>query len=327
MDSEIITETSDVVEPPVSLPLNQPPTPTTPQETARAPRRPHRVRPLSMSGLPSSLSTLRPASLPMPSAMPRLFEHTDERTRAQAIRETMLSTFADGGEVKRHVVAMDDVPEEAELETQETDISDEVTEREAEILKLVAASMPSHRSAWKRDSGAWRTFIGRQKGKDAEKASTEEEDEDTSNGEGAAYYDESEDESEEEPKGAPCVYLLSRIVLSSRRRVPQLTGPARPSPSPSRSPSARSEARGQPACPRCCRRARSRKGTDRRILLLSTRPPLPHSAAHRTRRATAPVPSTRAHSISLRRTTRRGRRTRRSWMRRTWRARGRGGSR
>ena len=203
----IITETSDVVAPPVALPLNQPSTPTTPQEPARAPHRrpPHRVRPLSMSGLPSSLSTLRPASLPMPSAMPARLgvapastsahghghgEKTDERARSQAIRDTMLGAFADG-EAKRHV--MDDVPEEPE---------DEVTEREAEILKLVAASMPSHRSAWKRDSGAWRTFIGRQKGKDAEKSTTSEEDEDTSSGNGAAYYDESEDESEEEPRGA-----------------------------------------------------------------------------------------------------------------------------
>jgi hypothetical protein len=32
---------------------------------------------------------------------------------------------------------------------------------EAEILKLVAANMPSHRGAWKRDSKAWQTFVRR----------------------------------------------------------------------------------------------------------------------------------------------------------------------
>lgn len=200
MDSELVGDETEVdVSTPVALPLNQPSTPV--QDTPRAPRRPVRSRPTSISGLPSSLSALRPASLPMPSAMPprRVItpERVDERSRATSVRESVLSVFSEDG--KRLIT--DNIREEPE---------DEVNEREAEILKLVAASMPSHRSAWKRNSSAWQTFIDRQRAKeDGKAANTTSEDEDTSNGEGAAYYDESEDESEEEPR-SKC-FALSRL--------------------------------------------------------------------------------------------------------------------
>lgn len=193
MDSEILGETTDVVDT-STLPLNQSTTPT--QDLVRA-RRPSRHTLVNTSGLPSSLSTLRPASLPLPSTMPvrppKPSEPIDERSRAQSVRETLLSAFMEG-DAKRLIT--DEIREEPE---------EEVTEREAEILKLVAASTPSHRSAWKKNSGAWQTFVNRQRAtavgtENGDKAGASE-DEDTSNGESAAYYDESEDESEEEPKG------------------------------------------------------------------------------------------------------------------------------
>ncbi len=207
MDNEILGDGTDALVP-VALPLNQP---SSAQEFTYA-RRPSRFRPVNMSGLPSSLSTLRPASLPLPSAMPvRPFvapQPTDERARVQSVREALLSGIAEG-ENKRLI--MDEIREEPE---------DEVNEREAEILKLVAASMPSHRSAWKRDSSAWQTFVNRRRTSEVSKAAASEDD-DTSNGESAAYYDESEDESEEEPKGmmscdAWCVEIMRANYLINR---------------------------------------------------------------------------------------------------------------
>ncbi|KAF7798920.1 hypothetical protein EIP86_010148 [Pleurotus ostreatoroseus] len=200
MDNEILGEGADVVVP-VSLPLNQPSI----QEFAHA-RRPPRFRPVNMSGLPSSLSTLRPASLPLPSAMPARAptspQPADERARVQSVRETLLAGIADG-ESKRLITS--EIREEPEDGADADEAAVAVNEREAEILKLVAASMPSHRSAWKRDSSAWQTFVGRTRPADAHGGKAPEDhrdDDDTSNGDSAAYYDESEDDSEEEPRGA-----------------------------------------------------------------------------------------------------------------------------
>ncbi|TFY72895.1 hypothetical protein EVG20_g85 [Dentipellis fragilis] len=56
--------------------------------------------------------------------------------------------------------------------------------REAELLRLVAADVPSHRNGWKRDSKAWQTFVTRQGGKSKYPAalSFDEEEEDDENG-------------------------------------------------------------------------------------------------------------------------------------------------
>jgi hypothetical protein len=40
--------------------------------------------------------------------------------------------------------------------------SEPLDPRQAEILKLVAADTPSHRGAWKQDSRAWQLFVRRQ---------------------------------------------------------------------------------------------------------------------------------------------------------------------
>lgn len=114
----------------------------------------------------------------------------DDRARAQNIREAVLAPTAEGDAKRR------DVEQEARELTEEEEVTDA---REAEILRLVAASMPSHRSAWKKDSRAWRTFVNRQKSQDT---SIPEEDE-SSAAEGSAYYDESTDSSgpDEETRG------------------------------------------------------------------------------------------------------------------------------
>lgn len=189
MEGETIdaeTDTADAVAP-------APPQPELPvQEPIRLARRPHRFRHTSHSGLPSSLSSLRPASLPAPSMMRRvvsLDKPADDRNRTQNIRDSVLSPTADG-DVKRR-----DVTEEVR-ELQEED--EPADPREAEILRLVAASMPSHRSAWRKDSSAWRTFVNRQKHDGKHKAIPEEDESsatDSSAADRAAYYDESTDSS------------------------------------------------------------------------------------------------------------------------------------
>jgi hypothetical protein len=55
---------------------------------------------------------------------------------------------------------------------------DPFDEREAEILKLVAANTPSHRGAWKKDSKAWETFVRRQSGRTSHPLIPEEGEED-----------------------------------------------------------------------------------------------------------------------------------------------------
>ena len=210
MEGETLDGDIDTSAPVGEIPY-QPETPAVVQEPIRLARRPNRFRQTGSSGLPASLSSLRPASLPAPSAMRRvvaLDRPADDRSRAQAIRDAVLSPPAEM-DIKRR-----DVTEDA----RELELEDEVVDaREAEILRLVAASMPSHRSAWKKDSSAWRTFVGRQKTSSYGRATIPEEDESSSAAEGSAYYDESTDSSnpEEEPRGmwisfSPCLNEISR---------------------------------------------------------------------------------------------------------------------
>jgi hypothetical protein len=193
MEGETLDGEVDTAAPVGEVPSQQPEPPVV-QEPIRLARRPHR-RQNSGSGLPASLSSLRPASLPAPSAMRRVvsLDKPDERARVQAIRESVLSPPAEA-DIKRR-----DVTEEARELSQDDEVADS---REVEILRLVAASMPSHRSAWKKDSSAWRTFVGRQKASAYDRKTIPEEDE-SSAAEGSAYYDESTDSSnpEEESRG------------------------------------------------------------------------------------------------------------------------------
>lgn len=190
MEGETIDAETDTAAPAADAPSEL--EPAVVQEPIRLARRPHRFRQTSNSGLPQSLSSLRPSSLPAPSMMRRVvsLDRPDARTRSQNIRDSVLASTDAEGDVKRR-----DVAEEMRDEQEEEAVTDP---REAEILRLVAASMPSHRSAWRKDSSAWRTFVNRQKNDGKHRAIPEEDESsatDSSAAERAAYYDESTDSS------------------------------------------------------------------------------------------------------------------------------------
>lgn len=138
------------------LPLNEPPV---------APSRPRRTRG-ARTGLPSSFSTLRPASLPAPSAVrpPRAFDTEGALQPKRSTQSRKKSPHRDVKQANPQLIEED---------------SDTIDPREAEILKLVAADTPSHRGAWKKDSKAWQLFVRRQGGKGRQSgALIPEEDED-----------------------------------------------------------------------------------------------------------------------------------------------------
>ncbi|KAJ7591457.1 hypothetical protein C8J56DRAFT_935621 [Mycena floridula] len=111
----------------------------------RSPRLgPHRKP--SINGLPESLSAL------MPSSLPNLRFHDNQRslpsTNVSASFQRDLKSAPSPAS-----------PSQPQLE-EDLENSDFFR---AEVSKLVAADTPSHRSAWKQDSAAWKVFMGRQK--------------------------------------------------------------------------------------------------------------------------------------------------------------------
>lgn len=164
--------------------------PTTPVEPIQAPRRPQRARKTDMSGLPSSLSALRPASLPMPSAMRPMLPQ--DRSSGKKADSTLTSDDAKRGEKGKKSLE-DSLTSPAEHPEEELD------SREAEILKLVAAHTPSHRSAWKKNSKAWQLFVSRQGKKKRNVDRIPEEDEDSTSSR-AGYYDESDESTESDDR-------------------------------------------------------------------------------------------------------------------------------
>lgn len=156
-------------EPPALVNGNTSSVPSSEADTPNPGLRRARSRLQNDYGLPASLSSLRPASLPNISAMRRPVPRDEptDRPRSQVVRESVVTT-ADSNRS----------PVNGRFE--QLDIEEEVTDpREAEILRLVAASTPSHRSAWKRNSRAWQLFVNRQsrKSKDPGPVAIEEEDE------------------------------------------------------------------------------------------------------------------------------------------------------
>lgn len=142
MEGEDNPEQPDLAEGPTPLTNGKSPTAITPQVTT--PPRRRRPRLQDTYGLPSSLSSLRPSSLPniqsLRSPITRRVE--SDRPRAQVLKDALKEKARTNGDKG------DDEPLSPES-------------REAHILSLVAASVPSHRSAWKKDSKAWQVFIER----------------------------------------------------------------------------------------------------------------------------------------------------------------------
>lgn len=105
-------------------------------ENAQARRR-GRHRIANLGSLPESLSSLRPTSLPAYSVLqPKVAEE-----RATSIRNSVATQSQDA----------------------QTEYPEQLDPQEEEILKLVAANTPSHRSAWKRNSKAWQLFVSRRR--------------------------------------------------------------------------------------------------------------------------------------------------------------------
>lgn len=114
------------------------------KEVPYIPRRRTRVRnSTNHVGLPTSLSSLRPTSLPAYASLRAQITKQNWTSRTQAPTSEQMPT-----ESIRHSI-------EAEAPDPQ----------EQEILKLVAADTPSHRGAWKPNSRAWQLFVSRRGGK------------------------------------------------------------------------------------------------------------------------------------------------------------------
>ncbi|KAI0068688.1 hypothetical protein BV25DRAFT_1986271 [Artomyces pyxidatus] len=113
-------------------------------ESLHMPNRPQRQRSTSgPAGLPQSLSSLRPASLPAPSAL-----------RVSTSEAQLLSPKADSKTSPNGTQVLAD--------------EEVLSPRETELARLVAATTPSHRNAWKKDSKAWKLFTSRPSYKDSD---------------------------------------------------------------------------------------------------------------------------------------------------------------
>jgi hypothetical protein len=108
--------------------------------------RPSRLR-TNKVGLPESLVGLRPSSLPLPSNIRPSRGNVSVVTSKRA----PLLPARDNRRKPIFQPPLEEAPEPLDG-------------REVEILKLVAASTPSHRGAWKKDSKAWQLFVRRRDG-------------------------------------------------------------------------------------------------------------------------------------------------------------------
>lgn len=126
------TEPATTPDPP-SLPLVE-----TPRDSPKP--KPLRTKAPRKKGIPPKLASLRPASLPAPSAMP------PARPQPPSSARTVSSTLLPAAQAVEVAKSMPAAP---------------MSPHESEILKLVAADVPSHRGAWAKDGRAWRTFVSR----------------------------------------------------------------------------------------------------------------------------------------------------------------------
>ncbi|KAL4081397.1 hypothetical protein V8B97DRAFT_1922557 [Scleroderma yunnanense] len=114
-------------------------------DSALAPQRHVRHRSGSHAGLPTSLSSLWPTSLPAHSGLQQPMGGEDD---------TQPPVHTNGA--NHDSVSPTNPPDE-----RDTDHGEDVDQQEEEILRLVAANTPSHRGAWKRNSKAWKAFVSR----------------------------------------------------------------------------------------------------------------------------------------------------------------------
>jgi hypothetical protein len=134
------------------------------KEQSSHPRQQRVPRKAVVHGLPASLSALGPISGPKASSSSVQYE----RRPTSPIQEVPVDISAHANNATNgyhHTKAENDEP---------------WSERELEILSLVAANTPSHRGAWTRDSAAWKKFTHQSSRSESE---TEDGDDDDDNGE------------------------------------------------------------------------------------------------------------------------------------------------
>ena len=102
----------------------------------------HRIA--NVGALPAALSALRPTSLPAYSVL-----------QSRDIEEPATRVSNSGASPATPPVLL--------LHEAESEYPEQLDPQEEEILKLVAANTPSHRSAWKRNSKAWQLFVSRRR--------------------------------------------------------------------------------------------------------------------------------------------------------------------
>ena len=163
MEGEDNPEQPGLADSPTALTNGKSPTTTTPTTpSVTSPPRRRRPRLQDTYGLPSSLSSLRPSSMPNIQSLraPVTRRVESDRPRSHVSKDALREKARTNG----------DKGDEEPLSPDS---------REAHILSLVAASVPSHRSAWKKDSKAWQVFVERRDRRSLElgPVSIEEEDE------------------------------------------------------------------------------------------------------------------------------------------------------
>ncbi|KAF8559458.1 hypothetical protein OG21DRAFT_1493342 [Imleria badia] len=113
-------------------------------ENAQARRRGRQRVVANVGALPASLSSLRPTSLPPYSVL----QSKETEQPPTSVSNSTTSPSAPP------VLLLQETPSE---------YPEQLDPQEEEILKLVAANTPSHRSAWKRNSKAWQLFVSRRR--------------------------------------------------------------------------------------------------------------------------------------------------------------------
>jgi len=101
-----------------------------------------------MPGLPESFRVLRPTSLPFPS-------HVNPPKGRSSVDPSRRAPLLPARNTQRKPRTTPPVEEDI----------NSLEGLDVEILKLVAASTPSHRGAWKKDSKAWQLFVRRKDGR------------------------------------------------------------------------------------------------------------------------------------------------------------------
>lgn len=148
--------------------------------------------------LSESFSTLRPASLPAPS-------HIRPPKNSHGVNSSFPAIIIS---LPRPSSSPEEDQSSGSQPTSPTNQPGEkqrlVNPRDTEILKLVAANMPSHRGAWQPNSKAWQTFVRRQDSRDhAENGYISEEGEEENNGDGpgSAMVRDSSDSTDDDDGG------------------------------------------------------------------------------------------------------------------------------